>query len=91
MPVTGASNRPLYSAAPPRRFAACQGALGAGGRWSQRPYAGLCQTPPALGASTRRDGILPSYWQSSCLVPANAVDEVPRMKRIHGGLSRRGP
>jgi hypothetical protein len=31
MPVTGASNRPLYSAAPPLRFAACQGALGAGG------------------------------------------------------------
>jgi hypothetical protein len=37
------------------------------------------------------DGILPSHWQGSCLVPANGVDEVPRMKRIHGGLSRRGP
>jgi hypothetical protein len=37
------------------------------------------------------DGILPSHWQGSCLVPANGVDEVPRMKSIHGGLSRRGP
>lgn len=72
MSVIGASNRPLYSAALPLRFAACQGARGCrwnGGLSGDTP--GFARPHEHLDRPLARDGILPSHWQGSCHIPAN--------------------
>jgi hypothetical protein len=92
MPVTGSVQSAAVFCRAAAAFRSMSGSAGCG--WN----GGLSGHTPDFARPDQHlerphagDGILPSHWQGSCLVPANGVDEVPRMKSIHGGLSWRGP